>query len=64
MTAYKESLARGNFQDGRYIWIDKSGVEVRRSQKQTIINLSYAMTSSGKAEQLKSEIERTSDLDS
>ena len=28
------------------------------------INLSYAMTSSGKAEQLKSEIERTSDLDS
>ena len=29
-----------------------------------IINLSYAMTSSGKAAQLKSEIERTSDLDS
>ena len=37
MTAYKESVARGNFQDGRYIWIDKSGVEVRRSQKPKII---------------------------
>ena len=28
MRAYKESLERGNFQDGRSIWIDKSGVEV------------------------------------
>ena len=29
MTAYEESLARGKFQDGRSIWIDRSGVEVK-----------------------------------
>ena len=38
MTAYEESLARGKFEDGRSIWIDRSGVEVSKLHNETIFD--------------------------
>ena len=41
MTAYEESLARGKFEDGRSIWIDRSGVEVSKLHHETIFDSWY-----------------------